>query len=68
MLTSFFHPQDHATRAATAAVVDAMTSNGDPKWQKSELLQFMSQVAQGELEFKDNKVRKRRTGFATIPV
>lgn len=43
-------------KLATGQMVNALSSNPDPKWQNSQFLRFMAQVHTGELEFKGNTV------------
>jgi len=48
-----------ATRATTAAMVDAMQRTGDPKLQNSKFMQFMQAMSRGDVELGSNKVIER---------
>lgn len=46
--------------AATSAIVDTLSTDGNPKFQQSQFLKFVSKMSRGELEVEGNQVRRRR--------
>ena len=43
--------------AATSAIVDTLSADGNPKFQQSQFLKFVSKMSRGELEVEGNQVR-----------